>query len=453
MKTIAFILINLFPAASAAIGVVLLILVVVMAVLLILKAREVAALKKEVFELRDTMRMMRYEEISLSRMLHTANKYVGPVEEPAGEAGEPAAEEAGEMVAEIAAGEVAAEAAEEPVVGSAEAPTEESVKEEETLDAVEEEEVAVVAEEVEEIEETEESAEEQEEEAEVEDVEKTAEELTEEPTAEPVVIEESIETIEPAAQEEEPVVESEPEPAVEEDPAAEEEPTDELVEVAEEPSVPQTHKQPINERRPAIPVDLFSAWFAENEDITIEETAVASSCESGEFVKTRSLAEVVSEAIPSETSVGIPVMETSVADAEESLVEAFSAQDADLETAPEAADGVELSKEDERFCRKLERIVSTRLRNPNLNIDIIAAQFGIGRTNFYRKVRELMGMSPNDYLRKCRMERAAELLRGTELPISDVCAQVGIPDAQYFSRVFKTFFGVTPSAYRENNNQ
>ena len=431
MKTIAFILINLFPAASAAIGVVLLILVVVMAVLLILKAREVAALKKEVFELRDTMRMMRYEEISLSRMLHTANKYVGPVEEPAGEAGEPAAEEASEMVAEIAAGEVAAEAAEEPVVGTTEAPTEESVKEEETLDAVEEEEVAVVAEEVEEIEETEESAEEQEEEAEVEDVEKTAEELTEEPTAEPVVIEESIETIEPAAQEEEPVVESEPEPAVEEDPAAEEEPADELVEVAEEPSVPQTHKQSINERRPAIPVDLFSAWFAEHEDITIEGTAVASSYESGEFVKTRSLAEVVSEAIPSETSVGIPVMETSVADAEESLVEAFSAQDADLETAPEAADGVELSKEDERFCRKLERIVSTRLRNPNLNIDIIAAQFGIGRTNFYRKVRELMGMSPNDYLRKCRMERAAELLRGTELPISDVCAQVGIPDAVF----------------------
>ena len=452
MKTIAFILINLFPAASAAIGVVLLILVVVMAVLLILKAREVAALKKEVFELRDTMRMMRYEEISLSRMLHTANRYVGPVEEPAGEAGEPAAEEAGEMVAEIAAGEVAAEAAEEPVVGSAEAPTEESVKEEETLDAVEEEEDAVVAEEAEGIEETEESAEEQEEETEVEDVEKTAEELTEEATAEPVVIEESIEAIEPAAQEEEPVVESESEPAVKEDQAAEEEPADELVEVAEEPSVPQTHEQPINERRPAIPVDLFSAWFAENEDITIEETAVASSDESGEFVKTRSLAEVVSEAIPSETSVGIPVMETSVVDAEETLVEAFSAQDADLETAPEAADGVELSKEDERFCRKLERIVSTRLRNPNLNIDIIAAQFGIGRTNFYRKVRELMGMSPNDYLRKCRMERAAELLRGTELPISDVCAQVGIPDAQYFSRVFKTFFGVTPSAYRENNN-
>ena len=114
---------------------------------------------------------------------------------------------------------------------------------------------------------------------------------------------------------------------------------------------------------------------------------------------------------------------------------------------------VVLNKEDERFCRKLERIVNTRLRNPNLNIDIIAAQFGIGRTNFYRKVRELTGISPNDYLRKCRMERAAELLLSSELPVNDVCAQVGIPDAQYFSRVFKAHFGVSPTVYREQHNQ
>ena len=91
------------------------------------------------------------------------------------------------------------------------------------------------------------------------------------------------------------------------------------------------------------------------------------------------------------------------------------------------------------------------MRNPNLNVDTIAAQFGIGRTNFYRKVREVTGISPNDYLRKCRMERAAEMLRTTELSISDVCAQVGVPDAQYFSKVFKVYFETTPTAYREKH--
>ena len=47
------------------------------------------------------------------------------------------------------------------------------------------------------------------------------------------------------------------------------------------------------------------------------------------------------------------------------------------------------------------------------------------------------------------MERAAELLRTTELPVSEVCVQVGVPDAQYFSKVFKIYFETTPTVYRE----
>ena len=50
------------------------------------------------------------------------------------------------------------------------------------------------------------------------------------------------------------------------------------------------------------------------------------------------------------------------------------------------------------------------------------------------------------------LERAAEKLRSTELPIADVCTQVGMPDAQYFSRVFKSYFGMPPSAYREQQD-
>ena len=199
-----------------------------------------------------------------------------------------------------------------------------------------------------------------------------------------------------------------------------------------QPTTAQPHKQPINERRPAIPADLFAAWFAENdENETLqEETHVVASAETMEETHVEENANfegVVVEDINSQEVLAV----------HEEIQDTKSIHE------------IELSKDDERFCRKLERVVSTRLRNPNLNIDIIAAQFGIGRTNFYRKVRELTGMSPNDYLRKCRMERAAELLRTTDLPISEVCVQVGVPDAQYFSKVFKIYFATTPSIYRE----
>jgi len=437
-------------------------------VLFLLKSREVTTLKKEVEELRDTMRMMRYEEINLSRMLHTVDKEDLTPNNPS----------------EMDSLTPNPSPEERETAGIAEVPEETFFSEE----PVAEEPVAE---------------------------EPVAEEpVAEEPVAEEPVAEEPV-AEEPVAEEliaEEPIAE---EPIVEEfiaeDPIVEEFPVEELnVEVVDEaiespteiqespivedaassplsgrgvrgeadepaPVVIGTHKQAINERRPAIPNDLFAAWFAENDAPQVEEevhdvveqatpapTAVAPIIE--ETTAAPSVSDIPE---PSGVLMESPVVEDSASsplservDRDEApIVEDLASspvhesegraevQEAEVPSQPKA-----LSKEDERFCRKLERLVNTRMRNPNLNIDVIAAQFGMGRTNFYRKVRELMGMSPNDYLRKCRMERAAELIRTTALPIADICAQVGMPDAQYFSRVFKGYFGLPPSAYREQQD-
>ncbi len=346
MRISALILMSPLPAAWIAVGSLLLLLVVVMTILFLLKSREVSTLKKQCDELRDTMRMMRYEEANLARMLHTASKPVEPIETPE----------------------------EEDVEGNADGL--EVLESQESLEEHQEKEQP-----------QEQQEQEVQEEQEIEEVEEEQEEL-------PVVGD------------------------------------------IEEPQAIALQKQPISERRSALPVDLFSAWFAENEEEQ-EQPLVASQTEVAEQpVDVVAIQEepATEEVLPGEEAVVLPAVEN-----EQEMVE-----------APQET---ELNKDDERFCRKLERIVTTRMRNPNLNIDIIAAQFGIGRTNFYRKVREVMGMSPNDYLRKCRMERAAELLRSTEDNVGEVCAQVGMPDAQYFSRVFKAYFGVSPSVYRETNNQ
>ena len=401
MKNCAIILMSSLPAAWITVGTLLLILALVMTVLFLLKSREVATLKKQCEDLRETMRMMRYEEANLARMLHTANKQPAkqsvdiPVEEPE------IAGEAVELLTESVA--LIAEGLAEETSGTSEAVSEESLgisseesstAEEDTLMA-ETTETEVCIEQAEQVE-------------------------ADEPTR-PI---ETEALVEPLAEE----------PAVETP----------LIETCQVENL-KPHKQPINERRPAIPTDLFSAWFAENEEVPVAE-------------------ETISQAEPDATECAQVEESPAVSDELAAVVEASMTEESQTDT-PQAmaevpqenvatnagmpAQDPELSKDDERFCRKLERIVNTRLHNPNLNIDIIAAQFGIGRTNFYRKVRELMGMSPNDYLKKCRMERAAELLGNPEMAINEVCAQVGIPDAQYFSRVFKMHFGVSPSVYRE----
>lgn len=401
MTSVALIAIAAIPAMYTVVGIVLIVLALTSTALFVWKLREANTLRKEVMELRDTMRMMRYEEANLARMLHTADKTMPKMEEIATE------------------------------------PTE--IDSEETIDATEAIGAAKLVENIDSTEPTEEEAEIITEEATGEHTEEAVEsdtENVEEPTKmvaeEPIFENHVTETVE------EPIVENHVTEIVEESIAEVHvtEAGEEITEVTTEKPIAEpieditplpiarSRRQTIKERCPAIPNDLFAAWFEENDNATEPDEEP--------------------EAEPAKEN--IPNQPTTV---QESPIEESTPQESQNASDSAEAPKRPMSREDERFCHKLERTIQTRMRNPNLNVDIIASQFGLGRTNFYRKVRELTGMSPNDYLRKCRMTKAGELLQNTELSISDVCVQVGIPDAQYFSRVFKAHYGVTPSLYRE----
>ena len=73
----------------------------------------------------------------------------------------------------------------------------------------------------------------------------------------------------------------------------------------------------------------------------------------------------------------------------------------------------------------------------------------MGRTKFYGKVKEIMGVPPNKYIINERMRLAEELLRESDLNISEISYKVGIPDLSYFNRCFKAHFGMAPSKYRK----
>ena len=70
-----------------------------------------------------------------------------------------------------------------------------------------------------------------------------------------------------------------------------------------------------------------------------------------------------------------------------------------------------------------------------------------GRTVFSKKVRGLTGHTPNEYFRIIRLKKAAELLLEGNYNVSEVSYKVGISDPLYFSRCFKTHYGVSPSVY------
>ena len=104
---------------------------------------------------------------------------------------------------------------------------------------------------------------------------------------------------------------------------------------------------------------------------------------------------------------------------------------------------------DKEFADRLAAVLEQNLSRPEFSIDEFAQLMKLGRTVFYRKLRGVTGYSPNEYLRVVRMKKAAELLlSGENLTVAEVSYKVGISDPFYFSKCFKTQFGVAPSVYQ-----
>ena len=77
-----------------------------------------------------------------------------------------------------------------------------------------------------------------------------------------------------------------------------------------------------------------------------------------------------------------------------------------------------------------------------------ARMCALSEGRFAHKFKEHTGVSPGQYYIAIRMEKAKELLACTNLPVSNVADAVGYDNALYFSRLFRSFQGMSPSAYR-----
>lgn len=108
------------------------------------------------------------------------------------------------------------------------------------------------------------------------------------------------------------------------------------------------------------------------------------------------------------------------------------------------------SEADKKFLNMLNNYITQHLSDEQLNVDMLAQKMEYSRTLFYKKVKELLGVSPADYIRRRRMEKAADLLQNEKLSIKEVASRVGICDAHYFTKLFKSHYGITPKKYQKD---
>lgn len=108
---------------------------------------------------------------------------------------------------------------------------------------------------------------------------------------------------------------------------------------------------------------------------------------------------------------------------------------------------ISLTSIDEKLLQHAIDFISEHIEESTLTIERIAKNAGMSRTNYYRKIRALTGLTPAEFLRKVRMDRAAALLKTNKFRVSEVRQMVGISDADYFRSCFKKAFGATPREF------
>lgn len=108
---------------------------------------------------------------------------------------------------------------------------------------------------------------------------------------------------------------------------------------------------------------------------------------------------------------------------------------------------VNMTSGDTAFLTRLQEVVSENLNNPKFRMDDIAEMLNMSRANFYRKIKGVLDMSPNDYLRFERLKKAARLLAEKDLQVSEVCYMVGFSSPSYFAKCFHSQFGMHPKNF------
>lgn len=108
----------------------------------------------------------------------------------------------------------------------------------------------------------------------------------------------------------------------------------------------------------------------------------------------------------------------------------------------------QITDADQEMMTRLLQFLETRIEDENLKIEELADAVNLGRTVFYGKIKSLVGVSPSDFLRHIRMQRAAELIAKSKMNFSQIAFNVGFSDPKYFTKCFKKETGMTPSEYR-----
>lgn len=107
-----------------------------------------------------------------------------------------------------------------------------------------------------------------------------------------------------------------------------------------------------------------------------------------------------------------------------------------------------LSPEDETFMNRITGFIEQNISDSAISVNDMAAAAAVSRSGLNRKMRQLLGVTPADFLKEARMKRAVKMLKDTDVPIADIAYACGFSDPKYFAKCVKAAVGSTPRELR-----
>lgn len=113
-----------------------------------------------------------------------------------------------------------------------------------------------------------------------------------------------------------------------------------------------------------------------------------------------------------------------------------------------------LNVAEQELLDKATEIIKRNFSNPEFDMNMLASELGMGRSKMFVRLKEVVGLTPNEFTLKLKLEEALRLLQeAPQYNISEISYQLGFASPRYFSRCFKDFYGVSPQTYRKEPSE
>ncbi|MDC0584198.1 response regulator [Bacteroidales bacterium] len=108
---------------------------------------------------------------------------------------------------------------------------------------------------------------------------------------------------------------------------------------------------------------------------------------------------------------------------------------------------IEISSLDEELLQKALVLADKNIAEPEFSVEEFSKELGMSRVHLYKKLKALTGKTPIEFIRILRLKRGEQLLRKSQLSVSEIAYGVGFNNPRYFSKYFKEEFGMLPTDY------